>query len=128
MDNICAVESAASTPVHRSKMKELLSVNTYFIAGHAKLPQGMAARNLYDSITITLELDLKYGVIVDSSCTLATDHGRDFIRQILKGHSLNDGMDGLIEKIQRYYRGKAGQAIQAALKDVYQQFELTSGK
>ncbi|MGM9956202.1 MAG: DUF3870 domain-containing protein, partial [Peribacillus sp.] len=50
-------------------------MNTYFIAGHAKLPQGMAARNLYDSITITVELDLKYGVIVDASCTLATEHG-----------------------------------------------------
>ena len=46
-------------------------MNTYFIAGHARLPQGMAARNLYDSVTLTLEVDFKYGVIVDASCTLA---------------------------------------------------------
>ena len=52
-------------------------MHTYFIAGHAKLPQGMAARNLYDSVTLTLEVDFKYGVIVDASCTLATDHGRN---------------------------------------------------
>jgi hypothetical protein len=99
-------------------------MNTYFIAGHAKLPQGMAARSLYDSITITLELDFKYGVIVDSSCTLATEHGREYIRQLLRGYCLNDGVDELLETVQKHYRGKAGQAIQAALKDVYNQFEL----
>ncbi|MEC1157201.1 DUF3870 domain-containing protein [Cytobacillus horneckiae] len=98
-------------------------MNTYFIAGHAKLPQGMAARSLYDSITITLELDFKYGVIVDASCTLATDHGKEYIRQLLRGYSLNDGIEDIIGKIKQHYRGKAGQAIQAAIKDVYIQFE-----
>lgn len=103
-------------------------MNTYLIAGHAKFPQGMAARNVYDSLTITLELDLKYGVIVDASCTLATEHGREYIRQLLRGYSLRDGIDGLIDRVQVYYRGKAGQAIQAALRDVYGQFQLVSEK
>lgn len=98
-------------------------MNTYFIAGHAKLPQGMAVRNLYDTITITLELDFKHGVIVEGSCTLATEHGREFIRQMLRGYCLKDGIEELTEKVQHHYRGKAGQAILAALKDVYQQFE-----
>src|SRR6476661_10716499 len=97
-------------------------MNTYFIAGHAKLPQGMAARNIYESITITLEVDFKYGVIVDASCTLATEHGRDYIRQLLCGYSFNDGIEELINRISLYYRGKAGHAIQAALLDVYAQF------
>lgn len=101
-------------------------MNTYFIAGHAKLPQGMAARSLYDSITITLELDFKYGVIVDASCTLATDHGKEYIRQLLRGYSLNDGIEEIIGKIKHHYRGKAGQAIQAAIKDVYIQFETVN--
>lgn len=98
-------------------------MNTYFLAGHAKLPQGMAARNLYDSITITLELDLKYGVIVDASCTLATEHGREYIRQLLRGYSLRDGVEDILAKVKQHYRGKAGQAIQAALKDVFLQYE-----
>ena len=103
-------------------------MNTYFIAGHARLPQGMAARNLYDSVTLTLEVDFKYGVIVDASCTLATDHGREFIRQLLRGYSLHDGLEDALAKIQTYYRGKANQAIQAALKDVYAQFEFVSAQ
>lgn len=103
-------------------------MHTYLIAGHAKFPQGMAARNVYDSLTITLELDFKYGVIVDTSCTLATEHGREYLRQLLRGYSLRDGIDGLIELIQMYYRGKAGQAIQAALRDVYVQFQYVCDK
>lgn len=31
--------------------------NTYFIAGHARLPQGMAAKSVFDSLTITAEVD-----------------------------------------------------------------------
>ncbi|WP_458413156.1 DUF3870 domain-containing protein [Schinkia sp. CFF1] len=101
---------------------------TYFIAGHAKLPQGMAARNVYETITLTLEVDFKYGVIVDASCTLATEHGRGFIRQLLRGYCLNDGIDELIDRVKMHYRGKAGHAIQAALVDVYGQFETVSKK
>jgi hypothetical protein len=98
-------------------------MNTYFIAGHAKLPQGMAARNVYESLTITLEVDFKYGVIIDASCTLVTEHGRDYIRRLLRGYCLNDGIDELVGRLKMYYRGKAGNAIQAAIMDVYAQFE-----
>jgi hypothetical protein len=99
-------------------------MNTYFIAGHARLPQGMAARNLYDTITITLELDHKYGVIVDASCTLATEHGINFLRNIIRGYCLADGLAPLLAQVKRYYRGKGTQAILAALKDANIQFEL----
>lgn len=75
-----------------------------------------------------MELDFKYGVIVDSSCTLATEHGREYIRQLLRGYCLREGVEELINRVQRHYRGKAGQAIQAALKDVYLQYELALSK
>ena len=60
-------------------------MNTIFIAGHARLPAGMAAQNLYETLTITAEIDKKYGVIVAASCTLATEHGQDFVHQLLRG-------------------------------------------
>lgn len=60
-------------------------MNTIFIVGHAKLPTGMAARNVFETLTITAEIDKNYEVIVDASCTLATEHGRDNISRLLKG-------------------------------------------
>ncbi|NRD79671.1 DUF3870 domain-containing protein [Bacillus sp. BRMEA1] len=98
-------------------------MNTLFIAGHAKLPSGMAAKSIFETLTITAEIDKTYGVIVDASCTLATEHGRDYITRILKGHSLRNGIDKPLEEIKHFYLGKANNALIAALKDLYKQYE-----
>lgn len=97
---------------------------TIFIAGHARLPQGMAAKSVFETLTVTAEVDCKYGVIIEASCTLATDHGREFIGHVLRGVSLKDGIDGAAAYLQQYYRGKATNAIIAALKDLHFQFQL----
>ncbi|MFB5933152.1 DUF3870 domain-containing protein [Peribacillus frigoritolerans] len=96
---------------------------TIFIAGHARLPQGMAAKSVFETLTITAEGDTKYGVVLEASCTLATEHGREFIGRLLKGLSLNDGVDDAIESITSYYRGKAANALIAALKDLDLHFQ-----
>jgi hypothetical protein len=97
---------------------------TYFIAGHARLPQGMAARSIFDTLTITVEADAKYHVILDASCTLATEHGRDFIGKLLRGCSLQDGIEELAKRITDYYQGKAQNALVAALRDLHHQYLL----
>ena len=102
-------------------------MNTVFIAGHARLPSGMAAKSIYDTLTITAEIDKKYAVIVTASCTLATDHGRDYVEQLLRGYSLRDGIEGPVQEVKEHYRGKAGNALASALKDLYKQHELFKG-
>lgn len=99
-------------------------MNTVFIAGHARLPSGMAAKSIYETLTITAEIDKKYGVIVSTSCTLATDHGQQYVEHLLKGHSMQDGIDAPLENIKQHYLGKAGNALQSALRDLYKQYEL----
>lgn len=98
-------------------------MNTLFIAGHARLPSGMAAQNLYETLTITAEIDKQYGVIITASCTLATQHGQDFVHHLLRGLSLQDGIDKPIEAVKNNYLGKAGNALISALKDLYKQYE-----
>ncbi|MFC2949560.1 DUF3870 domain-containing protein [Virgibacillus sediminis] len=97
-------------------------MNTVFIAGHSRLPTGMAAQSMYETLTITAEIDKKYGVIVAANCTLATEHGRQFIQQLLRGHSLKEGIEGPVESVKEHYRGKAGNALVSALKDLYKQY------
>src|SRR3954465_1560880 len=101
----------------------MFNEKTLFIAGHARLPQGMAATSVFETLTITAEIDRKYGVILEASCTLATEHGRQFIGQLLRGLSLNDDVDEAISGIQTYYRGKATNALVAALKDLVLHYE-----
>ncbi|MBP1933861.1 DUF3870 domain-containing protein [Ammoniphilus resinae] len=101
---------------------------TIFMAGHAKLPQGMAAKSVFETLTITAELDCKYGVIIDASCTLATEHGRDFVGRLLRGYSLRDDYETLVKNFQEHYKGKAQNALLAALKDLHAQFEIHDAK
>jgi uncharacterized protein YidB (DUF937 family) len=100
----------------------MTGLKTHFLAGHSRLPQGMAAQSVFDSLTITVEIDKKYGVIVESSCTLATEHGRSYVQHLLKGHSLQDGIDEIIEMLKDGYRGKAVNALIAAIKDLNTQY------
>lgn len=99
-------------------------MKTIFVAGHSKLPTGIAANHISESLTLTLEIDKKYGVIVDASCTLATEHGREYIKTLLKGYSLQDGTEEPIARLREGYLGKAGNALEAALKDSYKQYQL----
>ncbi|WP_018922056.1 DUF3870 domain-containing protein [Salsuginibacillus kocurii] len=96
--------------------------HTCFIAGHARLPQGMAAQSIFNSLTITAEVDKRYGVIIEASCTLATDHGRQMINDILKGISIKEGVEEAASLIEHHYRGKATNALIAALKDLQRQY------
>ncbi|MCM3588011.1 DUF3870 domain-containing protein [Mesobacillus maritimus] len=98
-------------------------VETMFIAGHSRLPAGMAAKNVYETLTITVELEKKYGVILEASCTLATEHGRDYIGRLLRGSSILHGVEELIEIVKKNYYGKATNAIIAALSDLHYQFQ-----
>lgn len=102
---------------------EKMNGKSIFIAGHAKLPQGMAAKSVFDSLTITAEVDSKYGVILEASCTLATEHGRNFIGSLLRGCSLQEGIEEPIALVQRHYLGKAQNALVAALRDLHMQYE-----
>ncbi|MBN8235255.1 DUF3870 domain-containing protein [Halobacillus kuroshimensis] len=99
-------------------------MKTIFVAGHAKLPAGMAANHISESLTLTLEVDRKYGVIVDASCTLATEHGRSFVKALLKGYSLQDGVEEPAAELKTGYLGKAGNALEASLKDAHKQYLL----
>lgn len=100
-----------------------MSLNTIFIAGHARLPQGMAAKSVFDTLTITAEVDKKYGVIIQASCTLATEHSREYVDRLLRGLSIKYGVDEAVHLIQHQYKGKATNAMIAAVKDLHKQFD-----
>lgn len=101
---------------------------TLFIAGHSRLPQGMAAKSIFETLTVSAEIEIKYGVIIEASCTLATEQGSNFVGSVLKGHSLNEGIEEVTEALQSRYRGKATNALCAAIKDLELQFKALREK
>lgn len=82
----------------------------------------MAAKGVYGTLAIVAEVDRKYGVIVQASCTLVTPQAQEYIRRILVGHSLLEGIEEPIREIKEYYHGAAQNALIAALKDLYRTY------
>jgi len=98
-------------------------VKRIFIAGHGKLPTGSSAKSTYDTLALTVEIETRFAVILNAECTLSTCLGKNFVRELLRGYSLNDGVDAIIEVIKHQYHGAATNAIIAALKDVAVEYE-----
>lgn len=98
-------------------------IRTVFLAGHARLPQGVAAQSVYDSLALSVEIETRYHVILRADCTLATELANDFVRRLLRGYSLQDGFEPLAQAIRSEYRGAAQRALVAALKDLEQEYQ-----
>jgi hypothetical protein len=100
-----------------------MRVQTVFLAGHAKLPSGSAAKAAYDMLALTVEIEPKYGVILHADCTLVTRQARDFVCALLRGYSLKDGVEPILREIGKSYHGSARSALIAAVKDLQTEFQ-----
>lgn len=96
---------------------------TVFLAGHGKLPQGMAAKGPFEHMAVVVEVDEKHGVILNAQCTLVTDLARTVIEDILKGYSLKDGVEEIIAEVKEVYHGAAKNAIIASIKDLSREYQ-----
>ncbi|GEO24466.1 hypothetical protein AAC03nite_02510 [Alicyclobacillus acidoterrestris] len=101
-------------------------VRRAFIAGHGRLPSGSAAKTAYDTLALVVEIEMQHAVILSVECTLATHLGRNFVCELLKGHSLRDGVDAMIDEIKLHYHGATKAALIAAIKDLEAEYERLS--
>ncbi|MEL7565693.1 MAG: DUF3870 domain-containing protein [Dehalobacterium sp.] len=117
----------AEVELYRDIIKPLFGVvviktKTVVLIGHAAFPQGMAAKGLYDHLSIVTEIDRVHGVVVNVECNLITNLANNFIYNLLKGYSLEDGVDSLISEVISTYHGAARNAIIASLKDLERKY------
>ncbi len=96
---------------------------TVFIVGHAKPPRGLSAADVYSTLSLALVVEVSHGVILEASCSLITDAGRNFMSRLLVGESLVDHPETVEASIAATYLGGAQAAIQAAWKDAVYQFK-----
>lgn len=101
-----------------------VSEDTIICTGYSRLPDGMAAKNLYGVMGVGFEIDPDRDVIVNASCTFVTNMCSNFIQTILVGHNLNDGIEEPIHKFEKRYYGLGKKAIVSAIRDAYNQFEI----
>jgi hypothetical protein len=88
---------------------------TIFFSGYARLPSGFTATE-YKVIGVFVVIDMETKEILDADSTLATQLGREFVKKILVGYSMDKGIETLLRTIDVRYQGSAQKAINTALK------------
>jgi hypothetical protein len=101
---------------------DILEAKLIFVTGYAKLPQGITAAELYSVIAIGLVVNIENGQIAEADCSLVTETGRRFVKQIIEGRNIND-LDDIVEEIRSKYFGNAKKAIISALKMCFEKYQ-----
>ena len=73
-------------------------------SGYAKLPVGITASEMYKVIGVILVVRVETGEIMEADCTLATSVARNYVSNILLGHSLKNGPESVLRIIYDKYR------------------------
>ncbi len=91
-------------------------------SGYAKLPTGITASDISSVVGVMAVIDVEKGIIVEADCTLATELARRHVAAAIGGYSLHDGIEPLVQIIDRIYQGNAKRAIITALRIIYDKY------
>ena len=92
-----------------------MTVPKVFLSGYAKLPDNTTAQKLYNHLVLVVTAESSTGTILDADCTMATELGRRFIRELLVGYALTRGPDPLVERLNQSYYGHLRKALQTCI-------------
>lgn len=106
-------------------MDKLYSDDTVYFISYAKLPSTISAAKLLEVVGVGLVINVKTGVIEDTSCTLITDEAKRFLKEIIVGHNIHkeEGIDKLIDEVQNRFHGLSQKAICVAIKATIERYE-----
>lgn len=94
-----------------------------FLSGYAKLPENTTAQKLYNHLVLAVTVQTPEGTILDADCTMATELGRRFIRELLTGYDLHRGPEPLTTLLAQTYYGHLRRALQTCIKGICTQFD-----
>ncbi|MDK2822055.1 MAG: hypothetical protein PWP31_2020 [Clostridia bacterium] len=87
-----------------------------YICGNSKCPDNSALGSLYQNFAVELVINIKTEEIVDASCVLITDLGRNFVKSLLIGRNFSKNFNEIINDIEMYYQAVPQKALISALK------------
>jgi hypothetical protein len=97
-------------------MENQSEVSTVLVTAYAKAPQGSAMYEVYGYAGIVLEIDPSNHVIVDVEFTFVTNLAKNFIRRLIVGYNLSDGIDHLVQRIESHYFAPSTSSVIVSLK------------
>lgn len=98
------------------KVGEQMDKGKIYVCGNSKSPDNSTIGEVYQNFAVELIVDVYTEEIVDASCVLITELGRNYIRSLLVGRKFIKDFDEIIEDIELYYQGAPQKALIVALK------------
>lgn len=83
---------------------------------------------MWRHLTVIVRIDLRSGIVVDASTTLATHVADEFVRELLIGADPIRDQERIVEAVERQYVGNGQKAIIGAFRDLVQRYHDTLGE
>jgi len=96
---------------------------TVYFSSYAKLPEELPSAHYNRNLDIGLIINFQTGDIEGLSCTLITEDTKEFLKSIIVGYNLNDGIDILIEELKSRFFGSSQKALCVTLRSIYEKYQ-----
>lgn len=98
-------------------------LDTILVTAYAKAPQNTAMSEVYKYIGLVLEIDRNSRKIVDAEFTVITDLTKKYLKKIFIGYCMDDGVDGLLKKVEKNYFTPSTTSFIVAIKSAFRRYE-----
>lgn len=92
------------------------------VAGFAQLPKGTTLYETYKTIGCVLIIDKENDRIEDASFTFLMGLTNEFITSLVKGKSVRNGIDAMIEEIEKRFSVPPQKTVIQSLRAAYQRY------
>lgn len=99
------------------------SPDTVYFVSYSKLPDDISATYVHKVVGVGFLINTKTGIIEDAMVTLISDLCKDFLSYLFVGHNIDrDGVDELIERVEKRFFGSSQKAVIVSIKGVYSRY------
>src|SRR5690606_24054955 len=99
-----------------------LAANAVLVSGYAKAPEGTPLNNTYGLIGVVLAVDPVTHTIVDAEFLLLTALAQQFLKDLAVGYNLSEGIDPLLQRIEKHYWAPSQRALVMSLRTAYNRY------
>jgi hypothetical protein len=97
--------------------------DTIYFSSYAKLPQETSAAYVHKVVGVGFLINTKTGIIEDMMVTLISDLCKEFLAYLIIGHNIDkDGIDPIIDRIEKRFLGASQKAVLVSIKGVYSKY------
>lgn len=97
--------------------------DTIYFVSYSKLPDDISVTYVHKVVGVGFLINVKTGIIEDVMVTLISDLCKDFLAYLIIGHNIDrDGIDELVDRVEKRFFGSSQKAIIVNIKGVYSRY------